>query len=67
MASVISKEDTFDSHIKDTLYAGAGLCREDIVALVVKDGPARIHELIELGVKFSSRVNGHERELDLGR
>ena len=67
IASVISKEDTFDSHIKDTLYAGAGLCREDIVALVVKDGPARIHELIELGVKFSSRVNGHERELDLGR
>lgn len=67
IASVISKEDTFEAHIKDTLYAGAGLCHEDIVELVVKDGPARIQELIQLGVKFSSRVNGLERELDLGR
>ncbi|MBI1911327.1 MAG: L-aspartate oxidase [Deltaproteobacteria bacterium] len=67
IASVLSKEDTFDSHIKDTLYAGAGLCNREIVELVVKDGPARIQELIQLGVKFSSRTTGNDTELDLGR
>ena len=66
IASVLSAEDTFDAHIKDTLYAGAGLCDGDIVEMVVRDGPARIQELIHLGVKFSSRrENG--AELDLGR
>jgi len=66
IASVISAEDTFDAHIKDTLYAGAGLCDRDIAELVVRDGPARIQDLIALGVKFSIRQeNGHE--LDLGK
>ncbi|MDP2689882.1 MAG: L-aspartate oxidase [Deltaproteobacteria bacterium] len=67
IASVSSKEDTFEAHIKDTLYAGAGLCHGDIVEMVVKDGPGRIRELIQLGVKFSSRAVGEETELDLGR
>jgi L-aspartate oxidase len=65
IASVLSEEDTFDSHIKDTLYAGAGLCDPEIVELVVKDGPARINELIELGVKFSERAAGNG--FDLGK
>lgn len=66
IASVLSAEDTFDAHIKDTLYAGAGLCDREIVEMVVRDGPARIQELIHLGVKFSSRrENG--AELDLGK
>jgi L-aspartate oxidase len=66
IASVLSEEDTFESHIKDTLYAGAGLCDADIVEMVVKDGPARINELIELGVKFSERT-GKGAGLDLGK
>ncbi|HEY4706272.1 MAG TPA: L-aspartate oxidase [Thermodesulfobacteriota bacterium] len=66
IASVLSAEDTFDAHIKDTLYAGAGLCDSSIVEMVVRDGPARIHELMALGVKFSrQRENG--AELDLGK
>ncbi|MBI5491879.1 MAG: L-aspartate oxidase [Deltaproteobacteria bacterium] len=68
IASVSSKEDTFDAHIKDTLDAGAGLCRRDIVELVVRDAPAKINELIRLGVRFSMKtVEGAGAELDLGK
>lgn len=67
IASVSSKEDTFESHIKDTLDAGAGLCNREVAELVVKDAPARIQELMELGVKFSKRANGAAVELDLGK
>lgn len=70
IAAVTSKEDTFDLHIKDTLIAGAGLCRESVVRTIVEEGPARIAELIELGMKFSEREAPNEdggRELDLGK
>ncbi|OFZ55173.1 MAG: L-aspartate oxidase [Bdellovibrionales bacterium RIFOXYC1_FULL_54_43] len=53
IASVWSKDDSFDEHKKDTQVAGAGLCNEDVVDLCVREGPARIRELIELGVKFT--------------
>jgi len=56
VASVVSDQDSFEAHIKDTLEAGAGLCKPEIVELVVKSGPERIQELIQLGVKFSTRT-----------
>ena len=63
-----SDEDTFDLHVRDTLEAGAGLCREDVVRGIVEEGPARIAELIELGMSFTERENGHgTHELDLGK
>src|SRR5438445_3848945 len=55
IAAVTSKEDTFEMHVRDTLEAGAGLCKEEIVRVIVEEGPARIAELIELGMKFSER------------
>ena len=70
IAAVTSKEDSFELHVKDTLTAGAGLCREDVVRVIVEEGPARIAELIELGMKFSQRDAPNEdggRELDLGK
>ena len=70
IASVTSKEDSFESHVRDTLTAGAGLCKESVVRTIVEEGPARIQELIELGMKFSERDAPGEdggRELDLGR
>ena len=70
IAAVTSKEDSFELHLKDTLAAGAGLCREDVVRVIVEEGPARIAELIELGMKFSQRDAPNEdggRELDLGK
>jgi len=70
IAAVMAKDDSFDLHVRDTLEAGAGLCREEVVRTVVQEGPARIRELIEIGMQFSqSEVPGSPgvRELDLGR
>jgi len=70
IASVTSKEDSFELHVRDTLAAGAGLCKENVVRTIVQEGPARIQELIELGMKFSERDAPAEdggRELDLGK
>ncbi len=70
IASVTSKEDSFELHVQDTLRAGAGLCNEAVVRTIVEEGPARIRELIELGMRFTEReipfTNG-ARELDLGK
>ncbi|MBI4327317.1 MAG: FAD-dependent oxidoreductase, partial [Chloroflexi bacterium] len=70
IAAVTSKEDSFQMHVRDTLEAGAGLCREKAVRAIIEEGPARIAELIELGMRFSEREiprsNG-AKELDLGR
>src|SRR5665647_1376081 len=70
IAAVTSKEDSFASHVRDTLAAGAGLCKENVVRTIVEEGPARIAELIGLGMKFSESDapsgNGG-KQLDLGR
>src|SRR5580692_1789643 len=70
IASVTGKDDSFELHVRDTLEAGAGLCREKVVRTIVEEGPARIQELIDLGMKFSEseqRAKDGSRELDLGR
>src|SRR6185369_6944751 len=70
IAAVTSKEDSFELHVRDTLEAGAGLCKEQAVRTIVEEGPARIQELIELGMRFSEREDtAHfgKHELDLGR
>src|SRR5262245_4128298 len=70
IAAVTSKEDSFEMHVRDTLEAGAGLCREHVVRTIVEEGPARITELIELGMKFSERDAPGEdggKQLDLGK
>ncbi len=64
VASVVSKKDRFENHIRDTIEAGAGLCKPEIVEMVVKSGPERIQELIKLGVHFSMRKGN---EFDLAR
>jgi L-aspartate oxidase len=70
VAAVTSKEDSFELHVRDTLKAGAGLCKEAAVRTIVQEGPARIAELIDLGMKFTEReipLSHGARELDLGR
>src|SRR5215831_8794100 len=70
IAAVTSKEDSFAMHVQDTLESGAGLCKEAVVRTIVQEGPARIQELIELGMKFSEREVPNApgaHELDLGR
>lgn len=53
IASVINKDDSFEAHIKDTLIAGAGLCNKETVEMMVKEGPERINDLIEIGTNFT--------------
>lgn len=54
IASVFSAEDSFEAHIEDTMVAGAGICHEDVVRMVVEEGPRTIRNLIEWGVKFTT-------------
>ncbi|MBN8249223.1 MAG: L-aspartate oxidase [Verrucomicrobia bacterium] len=70
IASVTSREDSFDLHVRDTVDAGAGLCREAVVRTIVEEGPERIRELMALGARFTERAVPEEpgrRELDLTR
>lgn len=50
--------DSFSKHIEDTLIAGDGLCNEEIVEIVVKEGPERIREIIEYGAAFDKDEAG---------
>jgi L-aspartate oxidase len=52
ISSVLSSEDSFDSHVQDTLIAGAGLCKEEAVRVCVENAPKAIKELIDVGVSF---------------
>src|ERR1043166_7092084 len=67
IAAVTSREDSFEMHVRDTLEAGAGLCKEKVVRTIVEEGPARIAELIELGMRFSEREHNGGGEVDLNR
>ncbi|MEM7387786.1 MAG: FAD-dependent oxidoreductase, partial [Verrucomicrobiota bacterium] len=58
IACVTGDDDTFDSHVADTLDAGAGLCDEEAVRTIVSEGPERIQELIDLGVAFDREDDG---------
>ena len=51
-------EDSTDLHLADTLRAGAGLCDEEAVRILVDEGPGRVHELIALGVEFDRESSG---------
>lgn len=69
IATVMSQEDTFAAHIDDTLVAGAGICHEDVVRMVVEEGPPTIRSLIDWGVHFTTsgdsfdltREGGHSK------
>jgi len=58
IAAVFSEPDNFEKHIRDTLIAGDGICNEEVVRLVVQEAPARIQELIDLGVPFDKKKDG---------
>ncbi len=58
IAAVIDPADHFESHIEDTLKAGAGLCDEKAVEVLVKEGPGNISELVGLGVPFDRKPEG---------
>ena len=69
IAAVLSPDDSFELHTRDTLSAGAGLCHPTAVDALVREGPGRVRELIEWGANFTSgnaglalgREGGHSR------
>ncbi len=64
ISSVISKIDSFASHIEDTLVAGAGLCRKEVVEVFIKEGPKTVDQLIKWGVNFDKTA---DNQIELGR
>jgi L-aspartate oxidase len=52
------ENDSFEKHIEDTLIAGDGLCNKEVVEIVVKEGPARVAEIIEWGTNFDKHAEG---------
>jgi L-aspartate oxidase len=58
IAAVFSEPDNFEKHINDTLIAGGGICNEAVVRMVVQEAPARIKDLINLGVSFDKKEDG---------
>ncbi|MBT5204020.1 MAG: L-aspartate oxidase [Gammaproteobacteria bacterium] len=57
MAAVLDEYDSTDSHIEDTLKAGAGLCHRDVVKHVVEQSPDIIDWLVTMGASFDRRVS----------
>jgi len=58
IAVVLKENDSKESHFQDTIKAGAGLCNEEAVRILVDEGPARVRELIDWGSKFDRRPDG---------
>src|SRR5512143_2936251 len=46
VAAVLSKDDSFDQHVQDTLVAGDGLCDREVVEMCVQDGPRQVQRLL---------------------
>ena len=65
IASVFSKDDSFELHVQDTLKAGDGLCNSQVVERVVEAGPGCIEGLTNIGVDFTRR-KGEDNQFDLG-
>lgn len=53
IAAVLDDDDSIESHVADTLGAGAGLCHSDVVEFTVKNSKAAIQWLVDLGVGFT--------------
>ncbi|KEF40702.1 MAG: L-aspartate oxidase [Cyanobium sp. CACIAM 14] len=64
IAAVTSAEDSFDSHVADTLRAGAGLCDQEAVAVLVREAPACVERLLQLGMAFDRTPEGLSTTLE---
>ena len=55
---VADDEDSFESHIADTVDAGAGLCDHDVVKTIVESAPSAIEKMVNIGVQFDRNSSG---------
>jgi len=58
IAASVGKGDTWQSHAADTVAAGAGLTDPEVAALVAREAPARIHDLLSYGAPFDREPDG---------
>ena len=60
IAAILDKTDGvgLESHIEDTLASGDGLCDEEVVRRVIEESGARIHDLLNIGVRFETNEDG---------
>ena len=65
ISAVLSKIDSIDQHVEDTMEAGAGLCKEQVVKAVAKDSKKIIEWLLKQGVKFTRNNPGSSEKLHL--
>jgi L-aspartate oxidase len=71
IAAALGAGDSPEQHLADTLAAGAGICDEDAVRVLVREGPAAVRDLVALGTRFDrarggdlalTREGGHRRD-----
>ena len=71
IAAALDPADSPEEHLHDTLVAGAGVCDQEAVRILVCEGPARVRELVALGAEFDrgpdgklslTREGGHRRD-----
>ncbi|MEP7034983.1 MAG: L-aspartate oxidase [Actinomycetota bacterium] len=71
IAAALDPADSPEEHLHDTLLAGAGVCDQEAVRILVSEGPARVRELVALGAEFDrgpdgkislTREGGHRRD-----
>ena len=58
IAAALGEGDTPEQHLDDTLVAGAGLCDEEAVRLLVTEGPDAVRRLIATGAHFDESTDG---------
>ncbi len=58
IAAAIGDQDSPRLHLLDTLEAGAGLCHEEAVQVLVEEGPECVRELIGIGTQFDTNEEG---------
>jgi L-aspartate oxidase len=63
IAAVLDPADSFEAHVNDTIGTGGGLSHRKVVEMVVRDGPVRIKELMDLGAQFTRSEEGVSLDL----
>ena len=58
IAAALGAGDTPDEHFADTIVAGAGVCDEAAVRVLVREGPAAVRELVQIGARFDRAADG---------
>jgi len=63
IAAVLGPDDSFERHVADTTATGGGLSDPRAVEIAVREGPARVQDLVALGASFTKVANGGELDL----